>query len=329
MNLFTRRLLLALLFGVLVYALVVAFTGFEQLRGAVRHFQWWTLAAALALSSFNYVLRFFKWEFYLRKLQIPRIPWRDNFLIFLSGFVLTVTPGKLGEVFKSAVLQETHGVDMARTAPIVVAERLTDVIAVIVLIFVGSLGFSGGLVWALLGSTAVLLGLGLILWQAPLLFLLRLLEQRGGALANWAPRLRTALESLRIVASPSSLLVPTLLSLIGWGGEGFALFLLVQGFGEVVSLPLAVFFYATSTLAGALVPTPGGLGVAEAMFQTQLVELGGVAVGAATASMLLIRFATLWWAVLVGFFALFLLRLRFPHLLRGVSSGNSHETSHS
>jgi len=32
--------------------------------------------------------------------------------------------------------------------------------------------------------------------------------------------------------------------------------------------------------------------------------------------MILIRFATLWWAVLVGFLALFLLRLRFPAELR-------------
>jgi hypothetical protein len=32
--------------------------------------------------------------------------------------------------------------------------------------------------------------------------------------------------------------------------------------------------------------------------------------------MILVRFATLWWAVLVGFLALFILRLRFPVELR-------------
>lgn len=78
-----------------------------------------------------------------------------------------------------------------------------------------------------------------------------------------------------------------------------------------------MFFYATATLAGALIPVPGGLGVAEGLLQSQFVQLGGVAPGPATASMLLIRLATLWWAVVVGFVALGILRGRYPGLLGG------------
>lgn len=317
MNTFVRRLLVALVLGVLVYGLFVVVTGFGRIRGALAGFAWSAFAAALALSSFNYVLRFAKWEFYLARLGVRGVPKLESFLVFLSGFVLTVTPGKLGEVFKSAVLEETHGVDVARTAPIVVAERLTDVIGIVLLIVLGSLGFTGGLLWAGLGTLAVVTGLVLILWRAPSERLLAWLRGRGDRARALAPRVETALASLRVVASPSALLLPTLLSLVGWGGEGFALYLLLQGFGEPAHVALSVFFYATSTLAGALVPVPGGLGVAEAMFQSQLVELGGVAPGPATAAMLLIRFATLWWAVLVGFAALGLLRARFPRLLRG------------
>src|SRR5690606_1652876 len=128
--------------------------------------------------------------------------------------------------------------------------------------------------------------------------------------------LKTAQASLRIVASPSALLIPTALSIVGWGLEGVGLWLLLSGFGESAPLLLSVFIYATATLAGALVPLPGGLGIAEAMFQSQMVELAGVASGAATASMLLIRFATLWWAVIVGFVALGILRVLYPGLLR-------------
>ena len=68
-----------------------------------------------------------------------------------------------------------------------------------------------------------------------------------------------------------------------------------------------------------MIPVPGGLGVAEGMIQEQLVRLGGVPHGDATGAMILIRFATLWWAVLVGFGALGVLRLRFPTLLRDVA----------
>ncbi len=316
MNRSARRFLLALLFAICVYGAFVAYTGYHTLSSALDGFAWGTFAGALGLASLNYILRFAKWEFYLAKLGVRGIPLAESFLVFLSGFVLTVTPGKVGEVFKSAVLSKTHGVDVARTAPIVVAERLTDVIAIVVLIVVGSLGFSGGLVWAAAGSIAVTCALILIMWGAPIEALLGWLRGRGEKLQALAPRLETAYASLRIVASPGALILPTLLSVVGWGAEGYALWWLLEGFGYAPAVPLALFFYATATLAGALIPLPGGLGITEAMFQSQLVELGGVPTGPATAAMLMIRFATLWWAVLVGFVALGLLKLRFPLLLK-------------
>jgi hypothetical protein len=53
------------------------------------------------------------------------------------------------------------------------------------------------------------------------------------------------------------------------------------------------------------------------MLREQLVRLGNVPTSVATASMILVRFATLWWAVAVGFIALAILRSRYPKL-RGV-----------
>lgn len=314
MNRFLRRVLIAMLLGVLVYGVAVFYAGINTMRQSLKSFAWWTFVAALALATTNYVLRFLKWQYYLRRLEISGIRPLDSFLVFLSGFVLTVTPGKVGEVFKSAVLAKTHGIPAARTAPIVVAERLTDAIGVIVLIVLGSAAYAGGLRWAIAGAIAVVIGLIFIVWERPFRALLAALERRP-KLAKLAPKLAEAYGSLRIVAGPAALLWPTFLSIVGWGCEGFSLFLLLRGFEQAVPLGVAVFFYATATLAGALVPVPGGLGVAEAMIQEQLVRLGGVEQGAATASMIMIRFATLWWAVLVGFAALFALRLRFGPVL--------------
>jgi len=315
MNQSIRRLLFVLLLAVVVYGAFVAFTGYQSIQVALGSFHWSAFVFALLLSSFNYLLRFVKWEYYLARLGVKGVPKLESFLVFLSGFVLTVTPGKIGEVFKSAVLEETHRVPMERTASIVVAERLTDVIAVIILIFVGSLGFQGGLIWAVAGCVAVGVGLVLILWPVPFRLLMTALARRQGKVATFVPKLVAAYSSLRVLASPTALLFPTLLSLIGWGGEGAALYLILGGYHEAITPALALFFYSTATLAGALVPVPGGLGIAETLIQSQLVELAGVSVGTATASMLMIRFATLWWAVIVGFVALGLLKLRFPQLL--------------
>ncbi len=314
MKLGFRQLLLGILLGVLLYGGVVAYAGLQQISAVLDGFRWSAFAAALGLASANYVLRFGKWQYYLRRLGVAHVPRLHSALIFLSGFVLTVTPGKLGEVFKSAVLARTHGVPVERTAPIIVAERLTDVIAIVMLVVLGSLGFEGGLYWAILGAAVVGAGLTVIVWEPPVRTALAALRKRQ-RFALLAPRLARAYDSLRVVASPRALAWPVLLSFVGWGLEGVALHLLLGGFGEHPALPFSLFFYATATLAGALVPVPGGLGVTEAVIHEQLVHVAGTPEDVATACMLLIRLATLWWAVLVGFVALAWLRLEFPREL--------------
>lgn len=319
MKRYLRRILFALLFGVVLYGVFVAVSGYRELSDSLQRLSWLSFVAALGLASANYGFRFLRWQYYLRVLGISGVRASDSLLVFLSGFVLTVTPGKVGEVFKSAVLQETHDIAPERTAPIVVAERLTDVIGVVALILVGSTSLPGGSSWLLAGVLCIAVGLTAIFWQRPTLWLLHRMEQ--GWMARVVPKFRTALGELRVLASPRVLALPALLSMVAWSLEGYALYVLLRGFGQAVSVAPACFFYATATLAGALTPLPGGLGVTETLIQQQLVRLGGVATGAATASMLLVRLATLWWAVIVGFIALGLLKLRFPHLLSDSAGG--------
>jgi uncharacterized protein (TIRG00374 family) len=315
MNRFLRRFVIAMLFGVAVYGAFLLYTGLSKMQESLSAFRWGSFGLALALASGNYLIRFFRWQYYLGRLGVVGVGALDSLLVFLSGFVLTVTPGKVGEVFKSAVLQKTHGVPMEHTAPIVVAERLTDAVGVIVLIVLGSAAFAGGAIWALAGIVAVSCGLLGIVWQRPVLALFARLEQRGGKLAALVPKLRSAYTNLRVVAGPAALLLPTLLAVVAWSAEGVAMDLILEGFGAHLPLGRVVFFYSTATLAGALVPLPGGLGAVEGMIREQLVHLSHVPEGPATATMMLIRFATLWWAVLVGFAALFALRLRYPEAL--------------
>jgi uncharacterized membrane protein YbhN (UPF0104 family) len=320
MNRFIRRLATALLLGVAVYLFFALYTGIRTIGASLNVFRWSAFGIALGLATANYAVRFLKWQYYLRRLDVRSVPVLDSLLVFLSGFVLTVTPGKVGEIFKSAVLAKTHGVPLARTAPIVIAERLTDAIGVIILIVAGGAAFPQARVLVLCGSCAVLCGVAFIIWPTPGLRLAAYLERGPTRLRPLAPKVREALLSLRLVASPSALLWPTVLSVVAWASEGLALYVILRGFDATIAPGIAIFFYATATLAGALVPLPGGLGIVEGMIKGQLTQIGGVAAGPATAAMMLIRFATLWWAVIVGFAALFVLRLRFPEKLGETAS---------
>lgn len=318
MSRLSRRLVGAMLLAVAVYGALVIHRDASKVAAQFGGYAFWTFGAACGLAFANYLLRFAKWEYYLAVLRIRGIPKGESFLTFLSGFVLTVTPGKVGEVFKSLILHQTRGVPIERTAPIVVAERVTDLIGVIALIAVGSVSFPGGALWASLGAAAVASLLAFVasrrLSRALLAPLPRLPGPLGRIGARVAPKVEHALDGLRELTAARQLAVPTVLSIAGWSLEGVALWVILTGFGEHPPLPLAGFFYATATLAGALVPVPGGLGVTEKLLEEQLARLGGVPTATATAAMLLVRFATLWFAVAVGFAALAILRARHPGL---------------
>ena len=313
-----RRLVAAMLIGVAVYGVIVFLRGAEKIGAQLATFAWTAFALACGLSFVNYVLRFFKWEYYLAVLGIRDVPKPTSFFTFLSGFVLTVTPGKVGEVFKSVILQQVRGVPVERTAPIVVAERVTDLIGVIVLIAIGSVSFPGGIVWASAGLLVVLAILVLVasprVADLVIAWLPRLPGPLGRIGARVAAKMAEAFARLRTITSPKHLVVPTLLSVVGWGLECVGLWIIVGGFGQRAPLPLTGFFYATATLAGALVPVPGGLGVTDKLLEEQMSRIGNIPADTATSAMLLARFATLWFAVIVGFIALAILRAMYPSL---------------
>lgn len=324
MNRLVRRVIAVMLLAVLIYGAIVLWRGVGIIVTRFHTYDWSTFALACGLAFSNYVLRFLKWEYYLAKLGIRGIPKWESFLTFLSGFVLTVTPGKVGEVFKSLILFNTRQVPIVRTAPIVVAERLTDLIGVITLIAIGSISFPGGLVWTSLGAGLVAGILLFVSSRTLSAWLLARLPRLPGAIgragAKVAPKLTDALVSLRDLTTPRMLVWPTLLSIVAWSLEGIALWVILRGFGEAPPITLTAFFYATATLAGAIVPVPGGLGVTEKLLEEQMARLGGVSTAAATGAMLLVRFATLWFAVAVGFVALALLRIRYPGLTEDATS---------
>lgn len=311
-----RRILVAMLLGVGVYGAFVVYRGVGAIERSLEHFQPSAFVIACGLAFGNYVLRYFKWEFYLSRLEIRGVKKLDSFLTFLSGFVLTVTPGKVGEVFKSLILYETYGVPITKTAPIVVAERATDVVGIVLLILASaSLGFSGGLVWAGVGAGLVLALLLVVGHRGLSLWLIGLVGRLPGRLGKIAPKLEAAYESLATMLKPQHLFVPSALSAAAWMLECLSLWVILGGFGESTSIALSTFFYTTSTLVGAIVPVPGGLGVTESALMGQMTTMGHVDANTATAAMILVRFATLWFAVVVGFAALSLMKRRFQGLL--------------
>ena len=89
------KVVLGLLLGVVVIVGLALAADLPQVVEAVREFEWGWLPLILGLTSFNYLLRFIKWHYYLGQVGIRTISRMDSLRVFLAGFSMTVTPGKL------------------------------------------------------------------------------------------------------------------------------------------------------------------------------------------------------------------------------------------
>lgn len=305
----TRKIIVATLLGVAVFAGLSIYSDVQALTASLKAFAWSSFVIALLLSLVNYSLRFARFHYYLRRIDV-RVPSLEGWLIFIAGFVMGVTPGKLGEVLKSVLLFERRNVPIVRTAPVVIAERLTDLLALVVLTAVGSLSFPMGTPIAAGSALAV----GLITVACayrPLALTLISLAGRLPVVGRVAPKLSEAYESLAVLVHPVALVSGTALAVLSWGLECVGLYLIAHGFIDVtLGWQAAAFAYSASTLAGALAMMPGGLGVTEVGMTGLLTALGGngMTPAVAAAVTILVRLATLWFAVLLGGVALLALR---------------------
>ena len=292
-----RKLLLLILLAALVFAGVAGYGDFRNTLALLRDFPVAYLAGALGLAAVNFGLRFCRWAYYLKVLGL-RAPARVSALVFLSGLAMSVTPGKAGELFKCHLLRDRTGIPVAASAPVVVMERLTDVASVLMMAMIGFALLPAQVLWVL----AVVFGLCLAT-------LIPILSRRGGGLIDlpplrrWKEGLQTSREGLRILVRPRVLTVAIALGLGAWVSEGFALWLILDGMNSDIGLFRALPIYGAATLVGAATTIPGGLMGTEGSMVALLQESGALR-EAASAGTILVRLATLWFAVAVGLVAL-------------------------
>ncbi len=251
-----------------------------------------------------------RWQLYLRR-QDVRVPLASSALVFGAGLSLSITPGKLGELVKSYLLREMHGVPATLTAPIVVAERVTDLIALLVLAIAGVAAY--GLAPTLVAVAGALVAIGLVLlaWTRPTRALIDFITSPG-RLRRLRDPLHETLGHLASLCRPATLVAATAIAIPAWGCECVGFALICNAFpGAHVELGLAAAIYAGTTIAGALSFLPGGLGVTEGAMTLALVDgAAHLDRASAVAATLLTRLATLWFAVGLGIVFLALARRR-------------------
>jgi len=297
-----RRMIPGLLLGFMVLVGLGVLGDLRQVSQMILNFDWRVFPFVLLLTLFNYTLRFVKWHFYLKQIGAEGLSKRQSLRLFVAGFPLAVTPGKVGEVLKGVWLKQFAGVPVARGVSVVVAERISDGFAVLLLSTLGVIAYPQ--YWPVfLFVLLVLLAVVTLSQIRPLALALLGWGERLPLVRRYIPGLREFYEGSFALFRPWTTLVAVGLGTISWLGEGIGFYLILLGLGMKQSLELAafaVFVLSFSTVVGAASALPGGLGAAEASIAGMLTLMEGVRPELAATATVLIRLATLWFGVALG-----------------------------
>jgi uncharacterized protein (TIRG00374 family) len=231
--------------------------------------------------------------------------------------LMVMTPGKAGEFLKPYMVKSLTGTPMSVTAPAILAERMLDGMAMLLLAAAGLFVFPNTTARVVAGLVLSTFIIFVVVVQVRPLALWSLgIGERLPVVKRFASQLHSFYESARIVFGLRNLLIALVVGAICWAAEGVAYYVVLLGFGAPAAgetLLVAVFIFCISTVIGAAVAMPGGLGGVEGSLVALSVQILALTTAEATAAALLIRFCTLWFGVLIGVVSFVL----WPRLLAG------------
>lgn len=312
---------LGLAFFIYVIMLLVVDNSGQFDQGVFDHLQafpWPLLILMAGTQVIAGAFRFFTWQYYLGVIGArSKISLADSLVIFITGFTFVVSPGKAAELLKAVLLKIRTGVPIARSAPIVLAERIVDGLAVIlitsaVLLIAPAelqLGSYQGISQTIIFSSAVLIFGGLIAVQiAPLAYFALGIIARLPVINRLHQPLLDFYESSRQIFSLRHVL-PTLFFGLGvYLSTSTGMVLVLYGFGLEITPTLilqSMFMVGVVSAIGALSFVPNGAGISEISNTAMILaiitplhpEITPVVAGTAS---LIQGFFHKWFRVLVG-----------------------------
>ena len=297
-----RQLFIGLALGFVVVLALLLLGDIRRVGDQLAGFAWALTPLVLGCTLFNYLLRFFKWHYYLGLIGVRGLSVLQSARLFVAGFPLAVTPGKVGEALKGVWLHNRTGAPIARGVTVVLAERISDGLAVLALSTLGVIAYPR--YWpAFVIVLAILLAVIVISQIRPLALGIIRFSARLPLIGGWTHHLLEFYEGAYALFRPRAMLIAVGMGILAWLGEGVGLYLVLLGLGVpagVEMLSTAVFVLSFSTVVGAVSTLPGGLGASEASIAAMLGLIVLLPPSTAAAATLLIRFATLWFGVALG-----------------------------
>ena len=299
---FDNIVLLIIIGTITLYGIFLFVPDFNLIQEKISNFKINYLPLILLLVSVSWIPVIIKWHFLLKNCQIE-IPLAKSVAVFLSGMFFDITPGQIGALMKSQILKTSSNIPRTKTAPIVLVEKVYDLIGAIVASIIGIiiLGIHHHLI---IIGILVLSTIFFFMYYRPAteLFFKRLIKTKF-----FSKYVENLSEFYEIIQKSTNVKVATiciLLAVTYWFIVSAAGYYVLMSFDiNILDYLKVLAIYATSTLLGAISFVPGGIGVTEGTL-AGLLTLEGIGVSVALILSVMIRIFTLWYSAFIGFIAL-------------------------
>jgi glycosyltransferase 2 family protein len=271
---FNVRTAFSFLLGIAILVALFRFTNVQpgEILARFQQVDWRFFSLAVLSYVCTFPFRGLRWQVLLRNLgeRLPLGPLTE--VIFISWFVNSVVPGKLGDIYRGYLIKREYGLSLSRTVGTVLAERVVDLLCLILI-----LGTSGFLVLRNRVSPELdsILHLGWIGF-AVLIGGMLIMYRYGERVMSFAPqRFREAYSRFAhgTFSAFKRLPIVSALTLLAWAAEAGRLFFVMRALNVGVG-PVSALFTAAAISLALIVPTPGGLGGVETAFVLVLAVFG-------------------------------------------------------
>ena len=297
-----NKILIVVIAVIGLYAAFLIYSDINTISSKISDFKIEIIPIILLLVTSGWFVLFFRWHLLLRNAKIF-IPVKDSFLIFTSGFALTIIPGKVGELVKSQLLKTKFGIARSKTIPIVILEQFYSAIGIVTLSFFGIWYFELG-VYVLGFFTAALVFVFVLLSSRKAFNKIVTLLEKRRFTSKFVEPLSSSYDAIKNGIRGPITLYASGLSILFWLMEAISIYFILLAFGvEAIGFLTIISTYTTSIMLGILSFLPLGLGVVEGTLAS-FFTIHGIDVSLALTIVIVIRLFTRWYSVSFGFIAL-------------------------
>lgn len=292
-----KNIFISIIITVIVYLALSFYGNINLVLNSLKEFQWQYFPIILLVLYSTFILKFLKWQYYLKYLGI-NVQLGISFKIFMASLVMSVTPGKIGDLIKSYMLKEINGTPVNTTVPIIFAERVTEFVSVLMLVILGMNLYNQNILIIIISLFSMII-LFLLLFDSRITNRIIIIFSRYKRLEKFIEPLSLTISNSKILLAPKPFLLMILLSLFIWVIECFGFYLILSQFNIDFQIFWSFFTYLFSVFVGSVSMLPAGLGVTDGSL-TFLLTQNGISKEIAVSATLIVRIATLWFALIVG-----------------------------